>query len=400
MWTNLHLRHFKCFEDANVPLAPLTLLSGLNAAGKSTIIQAFAVLNQTILESDWSQVLYLNGENVSLGTTEDVVNRTTGRRSFGVGLSTKDWSCEWEASSAKRKDELSPRISRVKLTRGKRRSIEWEAGHKEQKVASLIKPMFRLLPTDFHKKYFEVADEVSNALSKAKYLSAERIGPRETYAVTARGDFSSVGPQGEWTPHFLHEFGEGSANSALTWNRTDTTIIKTVESWMDSFFPGFGLQITPIEGANLVTLRIRTSKSSTFLRPQNVGYGLTHVLPIITLCVGSRKGDTLLLENPETHLHPAGQSAIGEFLARTASSDVQVLVETHSDHVLNGIRKAIVNGVLKPKDALFNFVSANPSNDKTVHHSVDALISDKRGRIDKWPPKFFDQFEHDLLELP
>jgi len=383
-----------------VPLAPLTLLSGVNAAGKSTILQAFAVLNQTLVESDWSQNLYLNGENVSLGTTEDVVNRTTGRQTFGIGLSTKGWSCDWEASSFERKDELSPLISSVKLRQGKDSMSTWQLTQISNPSAALLKPMFRLLPGELAENHREVANEIGSALANTKYLGAERVGPRETYTVAARHDLNSVGSKGELTPHFLYAFGENPANPSLTSNRSEATIFKTVERWMDSFFPGFGLQITPIEGTNLVTLRIRTSKSSSLLRSQNVGYGLTHILPIITLCVGSQAGDTLLIENPETHLHPAGQSIIGEFLAKTAAAAVQVLVETHSDHVLNGIRKALVNRVLKPEEVLFDFITASSADDKTVHHEVEAMRSDEKGRIDKWPPKFFDQFETDLLELP
>jgi predicted ATPase len=245
-----------------------------------------------------------------------------------------------------------------------------------------------------------VAIQIASALNGMKYVSAERLGPRESYALTARHDFNSVGAQGELTPQFLNEFGGDPANPALTWNESEATIFITVERWMDSFFPGFGLQITPVAGANLVTLQIRTSKSSTRLRSQNVGYGLTQVLPIITLCVAAQKGDTLLLENPETHLHPAGQSAIGELLAKTVSSGVQVIVETHSDHVLNGIRKSIAASVLEPSEAVFNFVTASGVDESTVHHDVQALRSDADGRISDWPAKFFDQFENDLLELP
>lgn len=96
-------------------------------------------------------------------------------------------------------------------------------------------------------------------------------------------------------------------------------------------------------------MRLRASNATDYYRPVNVGYGLSHILPVITACLGAvgfahqekRVAPLVLVENPELHLHPAGQSAMGIFLARAAASGAQVIIETHSDHVLNGIRRAV-----------------------------------------------------------
>src|SRR5260221_6265573 len=119
----------------------------------------------------------------------------------------------------------------------------------------------------------------------------------------------------------------------------------------------------PRPDPNLLTLGIRPNDATDRLRPQNVGYGLSHVLPILTACLGAQTGALLLIENPESHLHPSGQSAMGEFLAQVASAGIQLIVETHSDHVLNGIRRAVKRGQLTPQDVAIHFFMPRPAED-------------------------------------
>ena len=78
------------------------------------------------------------------------------------------------------------------------------------------------------------------------------------------------------------------------------------------------------------------------MRPTNMGFGVSYALPVITAGLLAPAGSLLVVENPEAHLHPAGQSRVGRFLAHLAASGVQVVAETHSDHVLNGVRLAAV----------------------------------------------------------
>lgn len=99
----------------------------------------------------------------------------------------------------------------------------------------------------------------------------------------------------------------------------------------------------------------------------------------------------LLVENPEAHLHPAGQSKLGRFLARVAGSGVQVVLETHSDHVLNGARLAVAQD------------RSIAASDMVVHYfdhdqALPIQIND-RGELSHWPTGFFDQIESDLGRL-
>ena len=95
MLTGIDLKHFKCFDLLKLPLRPLTLLSGANASGKSSVLQALVLLHQTITEHEWSDRLLLNGRAIRLGTVADVVDQRA-RRSCQIALRTNDNEIRWE----------------------------------------------------------------------------------------------------------------------------------------------------------------------------------------------------------------------------------------------------------------------------------------------------------------
>jgi predicted ATPase len=130
-------------------------------------------------------------------------------------------------------------------------------------------------------------------------------------------------------------------------------------------------------------------------RSTNVGFGLTHVLPVLVACLASKPGSLILIENPEAQLHPQGQVAIGKLLARVAAFGVQVIIETHSDHILNGIRLAVKNGELPPEKACFHFFT------RTSKGNLERLspIIDRNGLMSEWPSGFFTQWDDTLVEL-
>jgi predicted ATPase len=114
--------------------------------------------------------------------------------------------------------------------------------------------------------------------------------------------------------------------------------------------------------------------------------------------LASEPGTLILIENPEAHLHPKGQSKMGELLALAASCGVQVVIETHSDHVLNGIRRVVHAGKLDHNDVQLHYFQRQEKEGQAFTEVVSPHIK-RSGRIDKWPDGFFDQMEKDLMEL-
>lgn len=389
MLNRIYLEHFKCFERLALPLASLTLLSGLNAAGKSTILQTLSLLHQTAIESEWNKTLILNGSTVALGAAGDVIDKISGRNQFSVGLGAEGFECTWTMVTENRM-ELAVPIH----------SIKWsEANDWQSTTSEIIGPeqrVYRLLPEEIWNRSMH-ARQLSATLLRLAYISADRIGPQETYHATTPDQQTSVGSRGEFTPWFLYHFAERRPPETLMIQGAPPTLQRQTEAWLDRFFPGASLTVEPVRGANLMLMGIRTNQATDYHRPQNVGYGITHILPILTACLGAQPNDLLLIENPESHLHPAGQSAIGRFLALGAAAGLQIVVETHSDHVLNGVRRAVKEQIIPPTAVAIHFFT--PRTEEQAFAQVTSPLIDVNGAIDHWPEDFFDQFDKDTSAL-
>jgi predicted ATPase len=370
MLTRLDLQYFKCFELLRLPLGHLTLLSGSNASGKSSALQALVLLHQTIREHEWSKRLMLNGDSIKLGTVSDVVDKVHGRTTFEIGVVDNGKTFLWTFNGER--SEMSIAVDSVSID---------QASTKQPDLLRF------LLPPNVSQ-----TNSLAYRLSGLTYITAERIGPREVYALEDRQIASVVGPAGEHAISVLHWGRDEPVLKALVIQGVANTRLRQVEARMRMFFPGCGLDVQQVSQANAVTLGLRTSDDTGFHRPINVGFGLTQVLPIIIAALSAAKEDILLIENPEVHLHPAGQALMGQFLAEVAHAGVQVIVETHSDHVLNGIRRSVKSGQIQPEQVLIHFFRPRSAEmAQVVSPQIDA-----NGNIDSWPDGFFDQFDKDM----
>lgn len=371
MLTRIDLHHFKCFDLLKLPLAPLTLLSGSNASGKSSVLQALVLLHQTMREHEWSTRLMLNGSAIRLGTVSDVVDKVHGRRTFEFVLEDGKLKCRWSFSGER--SEMSMAIDSTCIA---------DSLNKKPEVLRY------LLPLDVD----DNAKSLAQRLRGLTYITAERVGPREVYTLEDRQIATVVGPEGEHAVCLLHWGRDEPVLNSLVLQDVANTRLRQVEARMGIFFPGCGLVVQQIPQTNAVTLGLRTSADTDFHRPIHVGYGLTQVLPIIIAALSANEGDILLIENPEVHLHPAGQALMGQFLADVARTGIQVIVETHSDHVLNGIRRSLKAERLSPEQVAIHFF--RPRSMETPQ--VLSPQVDRSGNIDTWPSGFFDQFDKDM----
>jgi predicted ATPase len=397
MLKKMELYDFKCFDTLKLPLANLTLLSGANASGKSSILQALVLLNQTMRDHEWSDRLLLNGNTINLGTVGDIVDKVNGRRNIGLALVDGEQRYHWTFSGDR--SEMSMKVDSVafndkpiddfpmlqyllppQVNRDETNSIKFEDGIGLRQLRSSL----------------------SFRLRGLTYITAERIGPREFYTIDETA--KAVGASGEHAISVLHLGRDETVIDGLLIEGVPKTRLHQVQARMRQFFPGCGLDVQPVPQANAVTLGLRTSEDTDFHRPIHIGFGLTQILPIIVAAVSAKPEDLLLIENPEVHLHPAGQAQMGQFLAEVARAGVQVILETHSDHILNGIRRAVKGKRLQPEQvALHFFRPRNTAFKKSERNeSIPAqaqVISPQLGAdggIDFWPEGFFDQFDRDL----
>ena len=174
---------------------------------------------------------------------------------------------------------------------------------------------------------------------------------------------------------------------------SDTALLlkAQTELWLSRVTRPLQIDTEAFTGTSVTAIKFRTGEA--WVKPTNMGFGVTYALPVIVAGLIAGNGGLLLVENPEAHLHPAGQSEIGVFLATIAAAGVQVIVETHSDHVLNGVRRAIGDRqLLSATDATVYYFDAAGSEPQELSFT-------ERGSISAWPRGFFDQYQLDVAAL-
>lgn len=369
MFDRLTLHNFKAFKDVSIPLRSLTLLSGLNGSGKSTTLQALALLRQS-----WdtgylhTRGLLLNGDLVALGNGTDVLHDQHDDDFISIQLHDAETECTWTASYGALEDVLP--FSQVP-------DFGFLTGLEQQR--GLFGHCFQYLR----------ADRSSPAVSfpKAYHLVSER---------------RFLGSRGEFTTHFLSLYRDEDVPSPLRHPKEPAPgLLSQVNAWLKEFSPGVSLEVEDIARTDTMRLDYFYGGSaglsgSNPYRSTNVGFGLTYVLPVLVACLASAKGSWFLIENPEAHLHPQGQAAIGQLLARCAAIGNKVIVETHSDHVLNGVRLAVKDGDIDASEVGINFFKRGETSVQPKHIQPELTPS---GRVTSWPDGFFDQWDKALDRL-
>ena len=291
----------------------------------------------------------------------------------------QDGEVTYEWNFAGDRDEMSMAVERVRVR-----------GSGEERPQALR----NLLPVVSDEP--EWADPLASRLRRLTYLTAERLGPREHYALEDPQLTPVVGPTGEHAASVLYSGGDTPVLESVAIPDAPPTRLRQVGARMERFFPGCAVVVEKIPRTNAVALGFRTSNATNFHAPIHTGFGLTQVFPIVVAALSAGPDDLLLVENPEVHLHPAGQATMGGFLAEVAAAGVQVILETHSDHVLNGVRRAVRNDVLAPSDVALHFFRPRQEAEGDGVAQVQSPHLDSEGNIDDWPDGFFDQFDKDM----
>ena len=375
MLSSLHISSFKCFESLDLTLGALTLLTGVNGGGKSSVIQALVLLSQTMSEREWGRSLLLEGPDLALGSAADVLNQKSARRRLAFGASTPSERVVWTFQAEDRRAL----------------SVELEGVTIDGQSAELGDAVRWLLPAARAE-----TSSVVNSLRRLSWITAERTGPRELLPLRDAHGHATVGARGELAAGLLYWREDDEVSAELCLPDVPSTLFHQARARMQEFFPGCDLRVSPIDGASAVSLRLRSDARSDFQRPQNVGFGLTQLFPILVATLAAQKGDVVLIENPEVHLHPQAQQNIGALLARVAGSGVQIIVETHSDHVLNGIRLAAKSRAIAADNVAVHFF---PPGQAGGGFTPTSPKLDADGRLDAWPAGFFDQFDLALSKL-
>ncbi|HOI91886.1 MAG TPA: DUF3696 domain-containing protein [Candidatus Rifleibacterium sp.] len=361
----IRVQRFKSLNDASFPLAALNIFSGLNGMGKSSLIQSLLLLRQSYEKNTLlDKGLLLKGDYLTLGTGKDVLTENTDNETIVFTVKWEEAEPVNFAFNYAGKSDLQPLQARATLP--------------------------EKLPNLFNKNF--------------QYLAADRISPRAAYEASDFfiKDLNSLGNHGEFTAHYIVEYGLEPIKIKILQHMkaSSLSLQDNLEKWMAEISPGIRVRTRLHQDMNSVSLGYafeHENEVTAEFKPQNVGFGLTFVLPVLVAVLRAAPGDMLIIENPEAHLHPAGQAVLGHLCSLAAAGGVQLFIESHSDHFLNGIRVSVKEGVIKNDRVSLFFLERGPGR---AHEArVVSPVIDQTGRIDIWPTGFFDETDKQLEKL-
>ena len=379
MIQSLELENFKCFEKIKIDFKNLTLLTGVNSGGKSSIIQSILCMKQNF------EILNQFPDTIEMLKSKNYTDFSIGR----IGTEGKYTNLGTANNLLYENAEDDFILFRLTLE------------DKEKKKGSLF------LKTQIDKnnpKYLTIDNSASKIdftkilvdEENFSYLSADRITPKLQYDYSKENVLKgNLGNKGEYSIHYLAVNSNESLklNELKHPNSNSLSFRENVARWLERISIGIDISSGVNDEMQYSYLKYSYNGGKEYF-PQNVGFGITYVLPIIITLLKAERGDIIIIENPESHLHPAAQAEIANLCCKVAAQGVQLIIETHSDHFLNAIRVAVKNKIIENADTQIYFFT------KVEQKSIAEKISlDSNGKVDKWPKGFFDEWDIQLEKL-
>lgn len=373
----IKIHNFKIHKDLDLEFKNLNLLVGLNSSGKSSVIQGLLLLLQNHKNGQLRSGLGLNGNLCNIGFISDAL-------------------CQYaDEDAGKEYIEFS--------VRNNGRVFSWK-----------FAPQNRNLEVDYIPLVSEPVEDTDFTSGNVQYISAARLAPQESYPfrtneVANLKQISLDKGKCELVVHFLYHYGKEKKfqiNHALSYSpATSLDLIDQVSAWEGVI--SSNVNIVPQLEGKAFSLKYSYNKPGDIVPSKefsatNVGFGLSYALPIIVAVLTAQPGDLIIIENPEAHLHPSGQAEMIRLISMAAQTGVQFIIETHSDHIINGLLVATKRFEETGKDgvdkALTNIYSFHKNqNTQTSDYEPINIIGD--GKIDRQPEGFVEQTTKDLSYL-
>ena len=443
MLTSLHIKNFKAWKDTGeIRLAPLTVIFGANSAGKSSLGHLLLGLKQTAQSSDRRRAFHLGDQNtlIDLGTYADCVH--------GHDISQPlEFAMEWKLPTGLQvwnpvaytryrghRLSLDVRLEANKAGQPEATAIRYKLGgltgalnadfvkHADGAYAltseryKFTKTVGRKWPLDAPEKFYRISDTTrarfqnagfladfalvtENMLSKFYYLGPLRDHPKRTYQWS--GDTpDDVGQRGEFTvAAILAAEAQGRKFNRAPRQRL-SSFTTFVAGWLKDLGVIHSFDVKAVaEGRKEYEVLLRAGVGAPEVKITDVGFGVSQVLPALVLPFYCPPNSVVWMEQPEIHLHPQVQAELADVFICAAQArenegprNVQLIVESHSEHFLNRLQRRIAEGAIKPEEVAIYFCKKNG----TGRAELEPLRLNMFGDIENWPENFFGDEMADL----
>lgn len=427
---DIKLSNFKCFDDTQrLVLGKLTLLTGANSTGKSSLMYGILSALQT---PDFPFVLSPNGGYVQLGNFLEIVFKHDEKKSLGISFTLIDtengrklqvetvWTCssagnpqiekchcvseyynldikstgesimafDLDVFPKENKDDIENLLSYVSLKYPSDAEIVrfLKYANQECHIRNQVFDVSANTPDEFKYPLLFVMQDVRSFVRKydegVNYISSYRQPARRIYTEepVASGKIATS--------------GEGFINELLKWK--DDEKQDKFQLFVDSM-KSIGLlsEVEPKRlGAGQFKVGVKVHDGDEMVNLWDVGFGISQTMPIIIGDIELGDNSTLYISQPEVHLHPSAQAKFGDYLVRQMNNGKRYVIESHSEYLMNRLRLSIVKGVVAEEDVKVYYMSQNMG--KTIIHEVKFK---KNGQIEGAPQDFFDTYMIDVMDI-
>lgn len=443
MITSLRLQNFKSWNDTGkLDLAPLTAIFGSNSSGKTSLLQALLTLKQTVLSQDRKRVLNTGDSQslIDMGTFYDiihnhdpkavikllvswqvekpiVVKRPERRKEilFTVNAINFETSIKEEAEKIvvdnfiysfddyKFGMQRSPSQPDASRNRYNLISKGYSARRKPGRVWQLPSPIKCYGFPDEVNAYYQnfgflsdIVLEFENVLNnKLAYLGPLREYPERRY-VWAGENPHDLGRKGEYAIAALLASKAGGFKIGQGRGIPKKGIEAVIAQWLKKWGMIYSFEIRKIaENRKDYEVKVKRNETSPEVLITEMGFGVSQLLPVIVLCYYMKEGSTIILEQPEIHLHPAVQAGLADLLIDVVKQrKLQIIVESHSEHLLRRLQRRMAEEKILSKDVRLYFCKTEGNKSK-----VEKLDIDLFGQITNWPNDFFGDSFGDIIEM-
>lgn len=356
----------------------VTLLTGANGCGKSSFCQALLTLSQTWRRGRMASLLP-TGAWKDLGTYSDIVNAFDDDKTIGIHLITNA-ERDNDFELVYRQSQDTPTLGELQSAKVDGMPISDDSGSSDD-------------GEDIDGEVGDARVRLSSLRDFASLMALERM----YYVAAERSAAPDQQPLDETTPH-NYVAPDGSNVLNVLWKNRERGSVEAVQQLLDEVLDGGRLKLNQT-GDSLV-MRINSVDDGGYYLPVNVGYGYSYILSLLASVVLATEGSYVIVENPEAHLHPAAQAKLMNVMVEAAvSRHIQLIVETHSDHVLNTALRAVNENRLTVDELAVIFFSKSAGKESPSEAKVQNLEVNQLGHIMNPPKQFFEQYSIDLRAL-
>jgi predicted ATPase len=420
--TSIRLENFRCFRDSRqIPIRPLTVIFGRNNAGKSSILHSLFLLRQTLDRPEYGEHLNMRGPLYPAGGYADIVHQHQSSENitmeFGVqvnggrhGRIAMEFSSDEPQPPRLVRFEVKPSgTSTLEIRRGRGRGGPYELhidGHSlgGEREGNFRFPVNQFLPLigpepprrgrpsgtrdDLRKSARLLIGEFEETLSRLRAVGAFRGAPERRYDYQGRAS-EAIDLSGQNVVHALIE-------DSMRRGKHRGELLASLNRWLKTVGR---VRLMPLRRmsptARLYELRLKDIESGRWANFADVGFGIGQALPVLVEGLRTPPRGLFIVQEPEIHLHPDAQLAMGDYLVNLARTDRTVIAETHSEPLILRIRKALAKGLLRPDQISVVYVAGRRSGSSLVSQ----LGMDELGQVQDWPQGFMEEVTRERLEL-